>query len=78
MELGLFYSIDSAKTITVKVPDNGAWSDIIGDSPYNETGAPYTVNWGNGFRGGGWKNNKFATNDSHYINSYINLKVEAQ
>jgi hypothetical protein len=69
----LFYD---SKTVIVRVPGNEAWSAIISDSPYNETGASYTDNWGNGFRGGGWEDD--AMIDSNDVQSNINLTVAAQ
>jgi hypothetical protein len=70
----LFKDVNDFKDVTLRVPDNEAWSGKTGTF----TGSDTADNWGNGFRGGGWKNNKMTSNDSHDINSYINLKVEAQ
>ncbi|MDR1211554.1 MAG: leucine-rich repeat domain-containing protein, partial [Spirochaetaceae bacterium] len=67
--------IDGPKTVTVKVPDNDAWRGIIDGSPYDETG-PYTDNWGNGFRGNGWKDD--AMIDSYSVQTTISLTVEAR
>jgi hypothetical protein len=39
---------------------------------YNETSAPYTVCWGNGFRGGGWDG---STMLSGPVNNNITLIV---
>ncbi|MDR1468715.1 MAG: leucine-rich repeat domain-containing protein, partial [Spirochaetaceae bacterium] len=47
----MFSDVTDAKTVTVKVPNVAAWTNITGN--YAET-SNYTVNWGNGFRGGGW------------------------
>jgi hypothetical protein len=58
------------KTVTVKVPDNPAWNNII--SAYN--GANTTDNnWGNAFRGGGWNGGSMGTGT---VNSNINLTIE--
>jgi hypothetical protein len=67
---GMFQLVDSAKAVTVKVPNNPAWSGKTGTF----TGGDITDNWGNGFRGGGW--NGSAMVDSSWINSNITLTVE--
>jgi hypothetical protein len=70
----MFYFSPQAKTVTVKVPSAAtAWSTIVSGSPYNETG-PYTVCWGNGFRGSGWDGS--AMTDNLYFNSSITLTVQ--
>jgi hypothetical protein len=61
----------TAKSVTVKVPDNEAWSGIISGSPY--TGNDTAANWGNGFRGGGW----WPGINTDGINSGITLEVQA-
>jgi hypothetical protein len=63
------------KTVTVKVPNNAAWSGIISGSPYYEPSGPFTENWGNGFRGGGW--NGSAMEDNTGPNGNITLIVQA-
>ena len=71
----MFYGVTVPKTVTVRVPSGeAAWNGIIGGSPYNETG-PYTDNWGNSFRGGGWDGG--AMTGSGWINSNISLTIEA-
>jgi chitodextrinase len=60
------------KSVTVKVPDNTAWSNII--SAYN--GANTTNdNWGNAFRGGGWDGDTYLTGT---VNENISLTIEVQ
>jgi hypothetical protein len=73
-ELGdlLFYNVTAARNVTVQVPGNAAWSDIISGSPYS--GNDTTENWGNGFRGGGWAGT--AMMNSAYINISIKLTIE--
>jgi hypothetical protein len=72
----IFAYVFDAKTVTVKVPSGAEeWNDITGKT-YNET-SNYTVNWGNGFRGGGWTEAEgFAENGAYLINSKISLTVE--
>jgi hypothetical protein len=63
-------NIDTAQTVTVKVPNNPAWSGKTGTF----TGNNATDNWGNGFRGGGW-NGTGMTNSAN-VNSNITVIVE--
>jgi hypothetical protein len=65
----MFNGVTSTKTVTVRVP-SGATG--YGSSPANTT----DVNWGNGFRGGGWDGTGFVTNGASYVNSNINLTIE--
>jgi hypothetical protein len=71
----MFDNVNSAKTVTVNVPtgDNG-----YGEIPETYSGTDTTVNWGNGFRGGGWLDDGYQDNYGFYgsINSSITLKVE--
>jgi hypothetical protein len=46
----LFAGVSGNKTVTVQVPDNDAWSGIIGSYSGINTGDT----WGNAFRGKGW------------------------
>jgi hypothetical protein len=64
----LFYSISSAKTVTVQVPSSAV--SAYGASPSDTS----TVNWGNGFRGRGWDGSVFVTNGE--VNSHITLTIE--
>ena len=67
--LRMFSEVDPAKTVTVKVP-SGATG--YGSSP---TGTD-TVCWGNGFRGGGWKDSAFLSGGT--VNSNITLTIQAE
>jgi hypothetical protein len=58
------------KNVIIKV-SGGDWGSIIG--AYTET-YPFTDNWGNGFRGGGWNGSTML--DSNKVNSNINLTIE--
>jgi hypothetical protein len=74
---GLFHAIfarvDSAKSVTVKVPSGATGYGTI---PATYTGTDTTANWGNGFRGGGWTGTGFISGGASDINSNITLKVE--
>jgi hypothetical protein len=59
------------KSVTVMVPNNEAWSGLIGGS-YNDT----TGNWGNAFRGGGWNGTSMFSSTA--VNENINLTIKAQ
>jgi hypothetical protein len=74
-ELGteMFYAVyDGTKSVTVKVPDNAAWSGKTGSF----TGNNAADTWGNGFRGGGWNGTNMT--DGSKINENINLTIEIQ
>ncbi|MCL2211910.1 MAG: leucine-rich repeat domain-containing protein [Treponema sp.] len=77
--LMMFISVTTAKTVRVKVPAdaegytsftfNGVTVTISGDSS--------TINWANGFRGGGWnESNNFYHNGANYINENITVIIE--
>jgi hypothetical protein len=67
----MFELVDETKNVTVKVPFGAtAWSGKTGAF----TGTDSAVNWGNGFRGGGWNGSAFAANG--VVNSNIDLTVE--
>jgi hypothetical protein len=71
----MFYNVTSAKTVTVRVPSGAAaWSGKTG----NFSSADTAVNWGNGFRGGGWDGNAFTTVNLSNINSNISLIINEQ
>jgi hypothetical protein len=72
---GMFYYVppsseSDTKSVTVKVPDNTAWSSIIG----TYSGSDTTPNWGNAFRGGGWESGSMGTGT---VNENISLTIEA-
>jgi hypothetical protein len=70
LESMIFYGIGSpGKTVTVRVPTSAL--SAYGPVPVNTT----ANNWGNGFRGGGW--NGATMTNSTYVNSYINLTIQA-
>jgi hypothetical protein len=69
----MFYDITAAKTVTVKVPSGATGYGTI---PATYSGSDKTVNWGNGFRGGGWTGSAFV--DSSKINTNITLKIQYQ
>jgi hypothetical protein len=58
------------KSVTVTVPDNPAWSAIIG--AYNGTSTANDT-WGNAFRGGGWDGESYLTGE---VNENISLTIE--
>jgi hypothetical protein len=70
--INMFGSGSTAKTVTVRVP-SGATG--YGTVPATYSGTGTAINWGNGFRGGGWTGS--AMTDSVYINSGITLTVTA-
>jgi hypothetical protein len=68
----MFEGVNLAKTVTVKVPTGATgYADSL---PATFTGSDTTVNWGNGFRGGGWVGSAFMS--ARYINSNITLTIE--
>jgi hypothetical protein len=73
-DTGLFFGI-TAKTVTVKVPDGAV---DYGTIPATYSGTNATVNWGNGFRGGGWNGSGFRYEGASSINSNITLHIEYQ
>jgi uncharacterized repeat protein (TIGR02543 family) len=73
-----FNGIDSAKTVTVKVPSGATGYGTI---PATYSGNDTTENWGNGFRGGGWNGSGFNPDvwgGASDVNSNITLIVEYQ
>ncbi|MDR0322727.1 MAG: leucine-rich repeat domain-containing protein [Treponema sp.] len=70
-----FTRIDSAKTVTVKVPSGATGYGTI---PATYSGSDTTANWGNGFRGAGWNGTGFIQGGVAYINSNIRLTVQYQ
>jgi hypothetical protein len=72
----IFSDVNSAKTVTVKVPSGATGYGTI---PATYTGTDTTVNWGNGFRGGGWYENKFnGYEGTSAINRNITLHIQYQ
>jgi hypothetical protein len=73
--IGMFDTyITGAKSVIVKVPDNTAWSGIIGGSftgPEN-TGGTY---WGEGFRGKGWESGAYGSGSAYGISSAVNENI---
>jgi hypothetical protein len=68
----MFGQVDSAKTVTVKVP-SGATG--YGTVPGTYTGSDTTDNWGNAFRGKGWSStNGYGIGT---VNTNITLTIEA-
>ena len=67
-----------AKSVTVRVPSGATvWDSIVSDSPYS--GNDTTVNWGNGFRGGGWTaESAFVDGGADYVNNKITLTIEEE
>jgi hypothetical protein len=72
---GLFHNVTGPQSVTVKVPNNAAWSGLISGSPYGETTTPFTENWGNGFRGGGWGGTAMISIGE--VNANITLDIQA-
>jgi hypothetical protein len=68
----LFNGVKGDKTVTVTVPNNANWNGKTGSF----TSTNSTVNWGNGFRGGGWDGATFTAIDK--ISSYITLTIQNQ
>jgi hypothetical protein len=67
--INMFDGVTVTKTVNVSVPSSvPAWSGIVG----TYTGVGLTLNWGNGFRGGGWSG---ITMGSGTINSNISLTI---
>jgi hypothetical protein len=67
----IFYEINTAKTVTVKVPSGATGYDTV---PASYSGIDAYVKWGNGFRGGGWNGLTFV--DISKINTNITLNIE--
>jgi hypothetical protein len=75
--MDMFTYITDPKSVTVKVPNNAAWSGIIGGSftGPEDTGGTY---WGEGFRGKGWNSGGvYASGGSSSVNANISLTIEA-
>jgi hypothetical protein len=74
-----FENVDSAKTVTVKVP-TGATG--YGNIPATYSGSNSLGNWGNAFRGGGggiWADSpSWQFTNSSYINNNITLHIVNQ
>jgi uncharacterized repeat protein (TIGR02543 family) len=68
----MFEGVDS-KTVTVRVPSGATGYGAI---PASYSGYDTTVNWGNGFRGGGWNGSGFVSGGASNINSNITLIVQ--
>lgn len=66
---GSLFNLASAQTVTVKVPSGATGYGTI---PATYSGSDVTVNWGNGFRGGGWTGTAFGEG---YLNVDITLNV---
>jgi hypothetical protein len=66
------FSWVGAKTVTVKVP-SGATG--YGTVPATYSGTDSAVNWGNGFRGGGWDGSAFTGGS---VNSNITLTIQEE
>jgi hypothetical protein len=63
------------KIVTITVPDNAAWSGIIGGSftgAENTTGGPH---WGEGFRGKGWESGAYPASPGT-VNEHITLTIQ--
>jgi hypothetical protein len=79
---GIFVGIEGPKTVTVRVPSGVTeWADKIGttytgNGDGDDDGEEPDVNWGNGFRGGGWTGSAFV--DGNNINTDITLNIVAQ
>jgi hypothetical protein len=68
--LGLSMFISAGpKSVTVKVPNTGAWSGKTGSFTGNNT----TDNWGNGFRGGAWTGTGMRYTNT--VNANISLTI---
>jgi hypothetical protein len=72
LETGIFFFVRYDKIVTVKVPNDPAWSGKTGSWTTDTT----ADTWGNGFRGGGWDESGHMIDDSK-VNSNITLTVEA-
>jgi hypothetical protein len=78
---GMFYNINEAKTVTVKVPSTvPPTGSGYGPIPAFYTGNDTAETWGNGFRGRGWDGSAFIDSDEIYtdsnvINSNITLVI---
>jgi hypothetical protein len=68
--VGMFNEVDSAKTVTVKVPSGATGYGTI---PATYTTDTTTNNWGNAFRGKGWDGTSYLTGS---VNSNITLNIQ--
>jgi hypothetical protein len=71
----MFSLVPSTKNVIVKVPSGATGYGLV-PGTYNEPVPPYTVNWGNGFRGGGWTGSTFQYDGANYVNSHVKLTIE--
>ena len=69
----MFANVNTAKTVTVKVPSSATGYGAL-PSTYSSTDS--TPTWGNGFRGKGWNGSGFLSSGS--INSRITVTIQAQ
>jgi hypothetical protein len=67
----IFYRITTPQNVKVLVPE-GANTEYDIDNYDNDIDSD--VNWGNGFRGGGWKNSQFVSGGS--VNTKISLSFD--
>ena len=72
---GMFSSVDTAKTVTVKVPSGATGYGTLGTI---YSGSDSTVTWGNGFRGKGWDGSGVFSSGATSINSYITLTIQVE
>jgi hypothetical protein len=74
--IDIFSQITTEQTVTVLVPA-GATGYTNGSLPVTIIDSSSDVNWGNGFRGGGWTNDG-TFEDASRINRNITLTIEEQ
>ena len=75
LELSIFDGV-TGKTVTVQIP-NGATGYSPAASPFTGTQATVSgtiVNWGNGFRGGGWNGSAF-TGAATLVNTEVTMDI---
>jgi hypothetical protein len=75
----MFGYINTAKTVTVKVPAGATGYTPFTGTTVTVSGTDTTANWANGFRGGGWNGTTWATyGGTLHINQGISLVIQQQ
>jgi len=82
LDYSIFGGITTTKQVKVKVPLAATGYNPFSGSSVTVSGTNTTVNWANGFRGGGWNGYAFYTGSYvqgvDYINQNISLTIEQQ
>jgi len=75
----IFSDITTTKQVKVKVPSGATGYTPFTGTSVTVSGSNNTVNWANGFRGGGWNGSTWSQwGGTSYINQNITLTIEQQ